>query len=166
MREIFRKNFFEEEFDRRILQFLCLFVYLFTYSWRSCILSIEFTRSVHSAPNSAAENRTRAAPTVEQRYSWTRKYLLHRSRNSLTLNLLSISDPGLKGSPYPSHFIFDTNVGNNRIRHRTTLKLNDEFLDRLQIDWKFQFRIVICRIRLFPTLISIIKWLESEQPLI
>ena len=139
MREIFRKNFFEEEFDRRILQFLCLFVYLFTYSWRSCILSIEFTRSVHSAPNSAAENRTRAAPTVEQRYSWTRKYLLHRSRNSLTLNLLSISDPGFKGSPYPSHFIFDINVGKSRIRRRTTLELNEVIFYWFWVDMEIQF---------------------------
>ena len=29
---------------------------------------------------------------------------------------------------------FETNVGKRRIRHRTTLKLNHEFLDRLQID--------------------------------
>ena len=34
----------------------------------------------------------------------------------------------VKGSPDPSHFIFEINVGKKRIRHRTTLKLNDEFL--------------------------------------
>ena len=34
----------------------------------------------------------------------------------------------------PSHFSFEINVGKRRIRHRTTLKLNGEFLDRLQID--------------------------------
>ena len=65
----------------------------------------------------------------------------------------------------PSHFIFEINVGKSRIRHTTTLKLNDEFLDRLNIDWRFKFRVVICRIRLFPTLISKIKWLLSELPL-
>ena len=36
-----------------------------------------------------------------------------------------------KGSQYPSHFILEINVGKSRIRHRTTIKLNDEFLDRL-----------------------------------
>ena len=39
-----------------------------------------------------------------------------------------------KGSSDPNHFIFEINVGKKRIRHGTTLKLNDEFLDRLQID--------------------------------
>ena len=34
----------------------------------------------------------------------------------------------------PRHFIFEINVGKSRIRHTTTLKLNDELLDRLQID--------------------------------
>ena len=29
--------------------------------------------------------------------------------------------------PFPSHFIFEINVGKRRIRHPTTLKLNDEF---------------------------------------
>ena len=32
-----------------------------------------------------------------------------------------------KGSLDLSHFIFEMNVGKTRIRHRTTLKLNDEF---------------------------------------
>jgi len=31
----------------------------------------------------------------------------------------------LKGSPDQSHFIFKINVGKKRIRHRTTLNLND-----------------------------------------
>ena len=39
-----------------------------------------------------------------------------------------------KGSSDPSHFIFEINVGTRQIRHITTLKLNDEFLDRLKID--------------------------------
>ena len=42
----------------------------------------------------------------------------------------------LKGSLEESHFIFEINVGKGRIRHRTILKSNDEFLDRLKIDWK------------------------------
>ena len=33
----------------------------------------------------------------------------------------------IKGSLDLSHFIFEMNVGKTRIRHRTTLKLNDEF---------------------------------------
>ena len=41
----------------------------------------------------------------------------------------------------------------------------DEFLDRLRIDRRFKFRVVICRIRFLPTLISKIKWLGSELPL-
>ena len=70
-----------------------------------------------------------------------------------------------KGSPALNHFIFEINVGKGRIRHTTTLNLNDEFLDRLKIDSRFKFRVVICRIRLSPTLISKIKWLVSELPL-
>ena len=31
---------------------------------------------------------------------------------------------GIKGSPYPSHFVNEINVGKRRIRDRTTLKLN------------------------------------------
>ena len=38
---------------------------------------------------------------------------------------------GFKGSLDRSHFIFLIQC---RIRHTTTLKLNDEFLDRLKID--------------------------------
>ena len=37
-----------------------------------------------------------------------------------------------KGSS--THFIFDINVGKGRIRHRTTLKWNDEFRARHKID--------------------------------
>ena len=36
-----------------------------------------------------------------------------------------------KGSRDPSHFVFEINVGKKRIRHTTTLKLNDEILNRL-----------------------------------
>ena len=38
----------------------------------------------------------------------------------------------VKGSSDPNYFIFEINVGKSLIRHRPTLKLNDEFLDRLQ----------------------------------
>ena len=60
---------------------------------------------------------------------------------------------------------FEINVGKSRIRHTIFLKLNDEFLDRLKIDCRFNFRVVPCRIRLFPTLISKIKWVGSGLPL-
>ena len=38
-----------------------------------------------------------------------------------------------KGSSGPSHFTFEINVGKRRIRHGTTLNLNDKFPDRLAI---------------------------------
>ena len=40
----------------------------------------------------------------------------------------------IKGSSNSIHFIFEIFVGKSRIRHRTTLKWNDEILDRLKID--------------------------------
>ena len=46
----------------------------------------------------------------------------------------SIDLEKFKGSSDPSHFIFEINIGKGRIRHATTPKLNDEFLDRLKID--------------------------------
>jgi len=39
-----------------------------------------------------------------------------------------------KGRSDPNHFIFEIYVVKGRIRRKTTLKLNDEFLDRLKID--------------------------------
>ena len=54
--------------------------------------------------------------------------------------------PRLKDSPDPSHLIFEIDVGKRRIRQD-----ND--------------RVVPCRIRFFPTLISKGKWLGSELPL-
>ena len=47
----------------------------------------------------------------------------------------------VKGSSDPSHFIFEINVGKRRIRYRTTLKSEDEFLDRLKIDRRNVIRI-------------------------
>ena len=40
-----------------------------------------------------------------------------------------------KGGSDPNHFISQINVGKSPIRHTTTMILNDEFLDRLQINW-------------------------------
>ena len=48
-------------------------------------------------------------------------------------NLLR-SENIFKGSLDVSHFILEINIGKRRIRHTTTLKLYDKFLDRLKID--------------------------------
>ena len=40
----------------------------------------------------------------------------------------------LKGSSDPSHFVFESNLGKSRIRHKSTLKWNNEFLDRPRND--------------------------------
>jgi len=45
-----------------------------------------------------------------------------------------------KGSSDPSHFIFEINVGKGRIRHKTTLNLNDAILKRLWIDLEIPFQ--------------------------
>ena len=69
------------------------------------------------------------------------------------------------GSPDQKHFIFEINVGNGRIRHKKILNLNlQSILSRSKIS-SFDFRLVLCRIRLFTTLISKIKWLRSGVPL-
>ena len=39
---------------------------------------------------------------------------------------------GIKGSPGPSHYIFEINVGKSRIRHRTTLNFNDGIFNRFE----------------------------------
>ena len=69
----------------------------------------------------------------------------------------------LKGSSDPNHFIFEINAAKGRIRHRTTLNLNDIIFNRFGS--RFNFRLVLCRIRLFPTLDSRIRWLGSALPL-
>ena len=61
-----------------------------------------------------------------------------------------------------SIFIFEINVGKSRIRHRTTLNLNDVDFESI---FKFiiQFRVLLCRT--FPTWISKLKWLGFGLPL-
>ena len=54
--------------------------------------------------------------------------------------------------------------GSDMSRQTTTLKLNYEFLERLKIERRFKFRIVICRIRSLPTLNLKIKCLGSGLP--
>ena len=46
----------------------------------------------------------------------------------------------VKGSPDPSHFIFEINPGKRRIRHRTTLNLNDLIFSRFELDLKIQYQ--------------------------
>ena len=70
-----------------------------------------------------------------------------------------------KGSPDPSDFLFEINVGKRRIRHKTTLNLNFQSVLSRSRNLSFNFRIVACRIRLLPTIISKTKWLGSELPL-
>jgi len=70
-----------------------------------------------------------------------------------------------KGCSDSNHFIFEINIGKRWIWHRTTLNLNDAIFNRFRVNFKFNFRVVLSRIRLFPTLISMIKWLGSELPL-
>ena len=43
----------------------------------------------------------------------------------------------VKGSSDQGHFIFEIDFGTSRIRHTTTLILNDELQDRLRIDWRW-----------------------------
>jgi len=69
-----------------------------------------------------------------------------------------------KGSSDPSHFIFEIDAGKSRIRHITTLNLNLQSMLSRSENSSFNFRVVVCWIRLFPTLISKIKWLRSRLP--
>ena len=59
------------------------------------------------------------------------KYLIKILERRQSLLAEKPKTVSFKGSSDPSNFIFEINVGKSRIRHRTTLKLNDEFLDGL-----------------------------------
>ena len=50
----------------------------------------------------------------------------------LSISIFSFTN--FKGSSDPSHFIFGINVGKGRIRHRTTLNLNDGIFNRFWVD--------------------------------
>ena len=69
-----------------------------------------------------------------------------------------------KGSSDSSH-LFEINFGKSRIRHITNLNLNLQSILSRSRNSSFNFSVVICRIRLFPTLCSKIKWLGSGLPL-
>ena len=73
--------------------------------------------------------------------------------------------PRFKGSSDQNHFIFEINVGKRRIRHITTLNLSLQPIFSRSRNSPFNIRVVVCRIRLFPTLVSKIKRLGSELPL-
>ena len=45
-----------------------------------------------------------------------------------------IYDEKVKGSSDQSRFIFETNVGKSRFRHKTTLNLNDIIFNRFGVD--------------------------------
>ena len=46
----------------------------------------------------------------------------------------------IKDSSDSSHFSFEIDVGKRRIRHRPTLKMNDNFLDRPKTDGIIQIQ--------------------------
>ena len=70
----------------------------------------------------------------------------------------------IKGSLDLIYLIFEINVGNGRIRQTTTLNSSDECLDRLKINSRFIFRVVIYRMPPSASLISH-KRLASELSL-
>ena len=51
-----------------------------------------------------------------------------------------ISENNVKGSSDPRHFTFEINVGKSRVRHRTTLKLNDAICNQFRVDLEIQFQ--------------------------
>ena len=83
---------------------------------------------------------------------------LIRSAKILESTLIITNTIFIKGSSDESHFIFEINAGKSRIRHWTTLNLNDLIFCQFESLEKFNFRIVLCRIRPFPTLISKMKF--------
>ena len=52
----------------------------------------------------------------------------------MVIPIMAILVKNFKGSLDPNHFIFEFHVGMSRIRHATTLKLNEEFLNRIKIN--------------------------------
>jgi len=56
------------------------------------------------------------------------------------ISVASSNESSLKGSPHPSHFIFEINVGKSRIQHLTTLNLNEATSNRFWLDLEIQFQ--------------------------
>ena len=94
------------------------------------------------------------SPENKLRSQYNHCHLFSSRRNEIQQLKLK----AFKGSPYPSHFIFEINVGKKRIRHRTTLHLNLHSIMSRFRNSSFNFREVLCRIRLFPTIISKMDW--------
>ena len=101
----------------------------------------------------------------------TRKFISSGSNNKFLS--YSIHSAAIQGSPvvyfrkallrvvHTQGILFlEIDVVKSRIRYTTTLKVN-EFLDRLKMDWKLKFRVVLCWTLFFPTSISKIKSLGS-----
>ena len=96
-------------------------------------------------------------PKITSQYFHCSKYQIQRSHHATSDIFLVLSDVAVKGSSDQIHFIFEYNIGKSRIRHTTTPKLNfKRDLNRLTMV-SFKFRLVIFRIRLFPTMISNMK---------
>ena len=69
------------------------------------------------------------------------------------------------GPPLEGHFIFEIYVGKIRIQYKTTLKLNDETLDRLKIDDVIQIQSrSMSDPNIFTELISKLNGLCLEYP--
>jgi len=60
------------------------------------------------------------------------RYLKFKNVNKVEfiMNRFMIQSLIFKGSPDPSHFIFEINVGKRWIRHRTTWNLNDAIFNQ------------------------------------
>ena len=71
------------------------------------------------------------------------KEALNKSREILSRNSLQILEMTIKGSQDPSHFIFEINIGKRRIRHGTTLNLNDTIFNRLGVDLEIHHSISV-----------------------
>ena len=60
------------------------------------------------------------------------------------------------------HFIFEINIERGRIRHQTTLNLNLQMIFNWSRNSSFNSGVILCRIRLSPTLISKINGLGID----
>ena len=61
-------------------------------------------------------------------------------RNPLYFSSKNFGTISVNGSPDPSHFIFEINVGKRRIRYGTTLNLNDLMFIRFSIDLEIHYK--------------------------
>ena len=93
------------------------------------------------------------------------KMTVGRVRKPIQVKIIDDDGKELRVVQTQAILFFEINVGKRRIRHRTTLNLNSKsILIRSRIS-SFNFSVVLCRIRLFPSFILKINWLGSELPL-